>query len=538
MTEYEQTARRRRLGKIGTLSLVAVDLILLLACANVAGLLLGRAEARRPRWPSASRSARSRTAARPPAADGVGAAVAGWRGHRSRCWRSGSCGWCRRSSRRCPSPSTSIFASTCASSLGRSRSRCWPRRSSGCFPALARVEAGRRAAVEGRGAGHVGRREVAPRITSLVVGQIAVSLALLVSSALLTRSFLNQRRDRSRLRTAPDGVLDDGARRSRIRQGVRTREFYRRLLERLAATPGVGAGDDGPAPAAQQPVRRRRRMRRWSFPGSTRRPADRAAAVPLQHRGDRLLRHDGDPAWSARSRVSSRATARKRRGSSLINQTMARRFWPDEDPIGPAPDCRRRSAARPSRRDCEIVGVVQDGKYLNLNEPPEPYLYLPYAQQPRGEMTVIARVSTDRAARWPRSSGASWRTWIAAMPIMQVTTIDEHMQTALVGQRAAAVSSARSAGSACCCRSSGSTASSRSSCPGGRGRLASGWRSAPVERTSSACGRARGETGGRGDRGRARSGGGGDVGARPECRLRAQPFRPDHATRRPACSSS
>ena len=73
-----------------------------------------------------------------------------------------------------------------------------------------------------------------------------------------------------------------------------------------------------------------------------------------------------------------------------------------------------------------------------MNEPPEPYFYLPYAQQPWGEMTVIARVSTDARAM----TGVLRREVAeldAAMPVMQVTTIDEHMQSALVGQRAVAV---------------------------------------------------------------------------------------------------
>jgi ABC-type antimicrobial peptide transport system permease subunit len=121
----------------------------------------------------------------------------------------------------------------------------------------------------------------------------------------------------------------------------------------------------------------------------------------------------------------------------LINQTMARRFWPDEDPIGRHVIIATGNDAA-ARRDCEIVGVAQDGKYLSLNEPPEPYFYLPYAQQSAGEMTVIARVSTD-----PLTMAGVFRREVAgldpAMPIMQVTTIDEHMQTALVGQRAAAV---------------------------------------------------------------------------------------------------
>jgi predicted permease len=121
----------------------------------------------------------------------------------------------------------------------------------------------------------------------------------------------------------------------------------------------------------------------------------------------------------------------------LINQTMARRFWPDEDPVGRHVVVAAGNNAA-SRRDCEIVGVVQDGKYLSLNEPPEPYFYMPFAQQPSGEMTVIARVSTDAQAM----TGV-FRREVAeldpAMPIMQVTTIDQHMQTALVGQRAVAV---------------------------------------------------------------------------------------------------
>ena len=121
----------------------------------------------------------------------------------------------------------------------------------------------------------------------------------------------------------------------------------------------------------------------------------------------------------------------------LINQTMARRFWPDQDPVGRHVIVATGKDAA-SRRDCEIVGVVQDGKYLSLNEPPEPYLYLPYAQQPWGEMTVIARVSTDA-----RAMAGVFRREVAeldaAMPVMQVTTIDEHMQSALVGQRAVAV---------------------------------------------------------------------------------------------------
>jgi putative ABC transport system permease protein len=275
------------------------------------------------------------------------------------------------------------------------------------------------------------RRRTTPR-NVLVVGQIAVSMALLVSSALLTRSFLNQQRIDPGFVPRPM-VFSTMAPSAVGYNRDRTREFYRRLLERLAATPGVeratmvrhlplnslfGGGAKAEVvipgfepPDAAQPLRFRFNIVETGY---------------FETMGIRLVR----------GRDFEAGDGPAAQGVVLINQTMARRFWPDGDPIGRHVIVPAGSGATPGR-DCEIVGVVQDGKYLSLNEPPEPYFYLPYAQQPWGEMTVIVRVSTDA-----RAMTGVFRRQVteldAAMPVMQVTTIDEHMQSALVGQRAVA----------------------------------------------------------------------------------------------------
>jgi predicted permease len=431
VTEYEQAARRRRLGRMGAVTLAAVDLILLLACANVAGLLLGRAEARRPEVAvrialGASRQRLVRqllteSALLSVAGAATGALLALWL------------------LRLVPSlipamPITfnldfrldlRVLAGTLAVALLAAPVF-------GLFPALLASRPDVVPLLKGAAPGTERRRwRVTPRDV-LVVGQIAVSMALLVSSALLTRSFLNQQR-------IDPGFVPRPMVFSTMAPGAvgynrdQTREFYRRLLERLAATPGVeratmvrhlplnslfGGGAQAEVvipgfepPSADQPLRFRFNVVETGY---------------FETMGIRLVRGRG-------FEVGDGPNAQ---GVVLINQTAARRFWPDGDPIGRHVIIAVGGGAA-SRRDCEIVGVAQDGKYLSLNEPPEPYFYLPYAQQPSGEMTVIARVSTDA----PAMTGVFRREVAeldAAMPVMQVTTIDEHMQTALVGPRAVA----------------------------------------------------------------------------------------------------
>ena len=61
----------------------------------------------------------------------------------------------------------------------------------------------------------------------------------------------------------------------------------------------------------------------------------------------------------------------------LINEMMARRFWPDANPIG--------GRLTVEGNEYQVIGVVQDGRINDIHEPLEPYLYFSFAQRPRGE---------------------------------------------------------------------------------------------------------------------------------------------------------
>jgi ABC-type antimicrobial peptide transport system permease subunit len=83
------------------------------------------------------------------------------------------------------------------------------------------------------------------------------------------------------------------------------------------------------------------------------------------------------------------------------------------------------------------VGVTQDSKHLTLTEEPKPFVYLPYAQRPTGEMTVVVRVAGDATSKinvFRREVAAL----DATMPTLQVTTLDAHMRFATLAQWAIA----------------------------------------------------------------------------------------------------
>jgi putative ABC transport system permease protein len=77
-------------------------------------------------------------------------------------------------------------------------------------------------------------------------------------------------------------------------------------------------------------------------------------------------------------------------GVVIVNEVMARRFWPERNPVG-----QRFEVGEKQRRVVEIVGVARNSKHRSLNEETRPVIYIPLSQQYEGQMILNLRSSGD-----------------------------------------------------------------------------------------------------------------------------------------------
>jgi predicted permease len=123
---------------------------------------------------------------------------------------------------------------------------------------------------------------------------------------------------------------------------------------------------------------------------------------------------------------------RDRPGSTpvaIVNETFARRFWPNTDPIG------RRIMVGDTAR--QIIGVARAGKYASLGEEPSPYYYLPWRQWYEPDMVLQVRTAGDPRAILPQLA-AQARNLDPELPV-ETTTLEEHLGFAFLPQRLGAI---------------------------------------------------------------------------------------------------
>jgi predicted permease len=224
----------------------------------------------------------------------------------------------------------------------------------------------------------------------IVVGQLAVSVMVLIGAGLLLRSLeygrrLNPGFDPSK--HVASFYLVPGL---RGYDAAASGRFLEQARQGVAALPGVRRASF----AIRLPAQRNEAGWAIDFriPGRTPPPGEEAFRTRFGIVGPEYFEVLG--ARLLRGRGFRESDAAESAGVAVLNQTFAERLFPGEDPVG-----RRLLTGRSAPVEREIVGVVENGKIASLYEPPETYLLVPFAQQPQGfaQLLVESAAPPDAA---------------------------------------------------------------------------------------------------------------------------------------------
>ncbi len=231
-----------------------------------------------------------------------------------------------------------------------------------------------------------GRRRWFNLRNALVVAQVALSLVLLLGAGLFIRSL--QRARSFDLGFKPDNVLTFSF--NLQLQGydeARGREFFPRIVERLERLPGVQAVST----VNFLPLGFMARGSPVAPDGRDLPPRERPVAGYFAV-GLRYFETIGTPLLRGRDFTpQDTATAPS---VAIISEGLARRLWPNEDALGK----RLRLMGGPNEPSSEIVGIAGDAKNLifrSLDQPAPPVLYRPFAQSYSARMSLVVRTSGD-----------------------------------------------------------------------------------------------------------------------------------------------
>lgn len=260
----------------------------------------------------------------------------------------------------------------------------------------------------------------------LVVAEVALSLVLLAGAGLLLRSFtglmaVNPGFD-------PHNVLTQYVGLPEYRYAEREQQaaFYEQLMERVQRLPGVEA-----AGAIFPLVLTDRVSNRFTIEG-------RAPASPTERLGAyfRSVSSDYFRAMGIRL-IEGRGFSRNDGAQSapvvIINETMARRFWPNESPLGKriTVNVRFHSGQDAPR---EIVGVVADVRHIGLDAPAGPEMYTSHLQVPWPWMSLVVRTKVDPASVSPAVT-AELRALDKSVPAPAARTLEDMLSDSLAARR-------------------------------------------------------------------------------------------------------
>jgi len=254
---------------------------------------------------------------------------------------------------------------------------------------------------------------------ALVVGEIALTLLLLVGAGLLLRSF-------QRLLNVDPGFRDENlltfrvSPSSKYRRAPERLNYYQQVTEQLRSLPGVETvGATTSLPYTSTDLRSS-----ISVEGRSQAPTDMVSfnsVTPDYFTTMNIPLRQG--------RLFADYDTMTTRPVAIVNEMTASRFWPDENPLG------KKLKTRFSGQDfLEVVGVVGDTRQTGLEAEVKPEVFVASTQRPWFFMTFVARVVGDPSAI---AAAARNRVWDVDrdIPVYELTTLEQRRSDSLAQRR-------------------------------------------------------------------------------------------------------
>lgn len=247
---------------------------------------------------------------------------------------------------------------------------------------------------------------------TLVVAQVALSLILLAGTGLLLASF-------ARLMKVDGGFVTDGAvmltytTPSGKYVGSRLTAYHQRVVDRMRALPGVTSVGITSAP----PLSANSDQNGVEFPGSPVNTGDRqkdGMLVDFMTAGPGYFRTMGIPVLEGREYTAADDSARGQ--VAIIDEQLAKRYFPNGSAIG------KRISVDGDTADVRVIGVVGSVHLYGLREAGRPQVYAPDAVIPYRNVTTVIRTTADESTVM-RAARSAFRELDPVQPIQDLTTM-------------------------------------------------------------------------------------------------------------------
>ena len=258
----------------------------------------------------------------------------------------------------------------------------------------------------------------------LVAGEVALAAMLLIGAGLAMKSFVNLQHVNPGIR--PDHVLTFRMRLPTDNLYKSDREqaaFYRRVIDKVQQIRGIqSAGLTDVLPLGQQNDREYFTIENRPM------PPEQSLVADFRRVSPRYFHTMGIPLLEGR--LLSDRDVRDAPMVILIDETLARQYWPNQNPIG------RRMRLWGLLR--EVVGIVGQVHHYGLEKQPEPTIYAPFEQMTDKAMVLAVRTTMDTEAAVNAVKQAVWSV-DRGQPVFQIRSMDEYLSLADTAPRISTV---------------------------------------------------------------------------------------------------